>query len=117
MPPNMTKIIESEVTEFKNLALLVKTRIEQQKTPNEEGANSALNKLVESFRQALTRTLQAAVIELLPEEKEIPHAIRNMDDVKAYPKEAEVYDYNLGYNAAIADMKRRAEGVVKGGNI
>jgi len=46
------------VEEFRQLMQGVKTRIEQQKTPNEEGANSAIEKTVQYFTQAIQTARQ-----------------------------------------------------------
>ncbi len=47
------------IEEFAKLAHSVKYRIEQQKTPNEEGANKALQILIDTHHQELQKTRTA----------------------------------------------------------
>jgi len=58
---------QKEREEFTKLAESVKLRIEQQRTPNEEGANSALKKLVDYHMEALSQKEDAVRREVLEE--------------------------------------------------
>lgn len=102
MPPNMTKIIESEECRRCQLPLSECPQTRWTKplciVDGVEWDEHVIGLSV------LTRTLQAAVIEMLPEEKTCGGDLMMNDELEQC----------RGYNAAIADMKRRAEGVVKG---
>ena len=58
------QLIQDNEGGFEKLAYLVKYRIEQQRTPNEEGANSAVNKLVNEFHSSQLSLLEEMIKDL-----------------------------------------------------
>ena len=97
---------QKEREEFTKLAESVKLRIEQQRTPNEEGANSALKKLVDYHMEALSQKDEEVRREVLEEVKQlIKNTMVNVNsDVDSRKMEYKQYLQRRGHNDGLQEV-------------